>query len=495
MQNNIPLINVNNIHKRFPGVYALKGINFELYPGEIHALMGENGAGKSTLIKIIAGVFNYEKGNYYIEEEKADINEPIDAIHKGISVIYQELNLVENLSVAENIYFGNLPTTRSGRVLWKELEENTRKALKEVGLNINPRNKVGYLSMAQQQLVEIAKALSHNSRVLIMDEPTSALSPKEIDNLFNLIRELKNKGVGIIYVSHKIEEIFALTDRVTVLRDGEHIGTKRTDELTESTLISMMVGRELSDMFPKTPPVIKEEVLEVRGLTTAKVKDINFEVKSGEIVGFSGLMGSGRTELAKAIFGVDKRLQGSVIVDKREVLPNSTLIAKQLGLGLIPESRKEEGIIPNLSVKNNISIASLNQFKKKFSLNKILETKCVKDIINNLSIKTPSLDQLIVKLSGGNQQKVIVARWLMKENLKVLIIDEPTRGIDVGAKAEIYAILNRLAHEGLAVVMMSSEMPEILSMCDRIYVMKNGQITGQYSREEATQEKLLASAI
>ena len=490
-----PIIEVKGIHKQFPGVYALKGVNFDLYSGEVHALMGENGAGKSTLIKIIAGAYDYQQGEYRIDGNKVDIQNPLDAINKGISVIYQELNLVASVSVAENIYFGRLPTTKMGRVLWKKLYQNSEKVLEQVGLNISPKTKVQYLSVAQQQLVEIAKALSVNSKVIIMDEPTSAISPNEIENLFKLILKLKENGVGIIYISHKLEEIFKIADRITVFRDGEHIGTEKTSNLDEDGLISMMVGRKMSDMFPKTKAVIGDKILETKSLTTHKVNDISFYVKKGEILGFSGLMGSGRTELAHAIFGADERISGEVWIDGKKLPTNSPVLSQKMGIGLVPENRKDDGILPNLSVKKNITIVSLAQLTKRGRIDSKEEKSQVLGMIKNLSIKTPTMDQLVAKLSGGNQQKVIVARWLMKKNLKVLIIDEPTRGIDVGAKAEIYTILDQLACSGMAIIMMSSEMQEILGICDRIYVMKSGSIVGEYSREEATQEKLLKDAI
>lgn len=488
------IIEVKNIHKRFPGVYALRDISFDLLPGEVHALMGENGAGKSTLIKILAGVYDFE-GEYLFEGKKVDFKKPIEAIEKGISVIYQELNLCLNLSIEENIYFNRLPINKRGAVDWKTLHIKTREVLQEVGFDVDPKIKVGQLSTAQQQLVEIAKAVSCNARVIIMDEPTSALSPKEIDNLFVIIQKLKNKGVGILYVSHKLDEIISISDRVTVFRDGQKIGTDLTKNMSIDRLISMMVGRVVEDMYPKNPPVFGDNVLEVDDLQNDKLKNISFYVRKGEIVGFSGLMGAGRTELAKAIFGFDDRKKGTVKIEGKIIKPHATWEAKSRGIGYVPEDRKNEGIFGLLSVNKNITIACESEnafwghiFRKK------LNSK-VEKIVNSLQVKTPSLDQLVEKLSGGNQQKVVLGRWLIKENIKVLIIDEPTRGIDVGAKTEIYTILDKLAHEGMAIIIMSSELPEILSMCDRIYVMKEGRISGEFLREEATQEKLLEKSI
>lgn len=490
-----PIIELKNIHKRFPGVYALKNVSLDIRPGEVHALMGENGAGKSTLIKIMSGAYQADAGEYLIDGRPSGVSYTQDAIAKGISVIYQELNLANNLSVAENVFYGNLPMDRFGRVQWKKLYSDTERILKEIGLEVSPKMKVGYLSIARQQLVEIAKSLSKDPRVIIMDEPTSALSPKEIENLFKVVNKLRDKGTGILYVSHKLDEIFAISDRITILRDGQYVATEATKDLDQDKLISLMVGRELSDMYPKTPAAPGEMVLEVENLTTEHVKDISFHVRRGEIVGFSGLMGAGRTELAKAIFGVDEKIKGEVLIDGKKVPPNSPTAAVKSGLGMIPENRKEEGILPNLCVRKNMTISTLGQFVRKGSIKREVENHHVDRMICDLCIKTPSMNQMIVNLSGGNQQKVIVSRWLLKDDIKVLIVDEPTRGIDVGAKAEIYGILDQLAQEGLAIIMMSSEMPEILSMCDRVYVMKSGRITKEFNRSEASQEALLHHAI
>ncbi len=490
----IPVIQLRDIHKKFPGVHALRGVGFELEAGEVHALMGENGAGKSTLIKIMAGVYDYE-GAYLINGRPAEIAKPLDAIRCGISVIYQELNLVDELSIAENIFFGRLPVSRTGRVLWSEMYRRTEEYLADVGLRISPREKVGRLAVSSRQLVEIAKSLSLNAKVIIMDEPTSALCPAEIEKLFALIRRLKERGVGIVYVSHKIDEIFAVSDRVTVFRDGEWVGTKKTEELTNESLISMMVGRELSSLLPKTAPILGEEVLTVQGLCTEKIKNVSISARRGEIVGFAGLMGAGRTELTRALMGLDKRVSGSVRVGGIELPPNDPVKAREAGMGLVPEDRKLDGIFPDLSVKENMSIISLKELRRGIGISQILENGAVEDMITRLAIRTPSSKQLIAKLSGGNQQKVILARWLIKKGMKILIVDEPTRGIDVGAKAEIYRILDKLAHEGMAILMMSSEMPELLGMCDRIYVMSGGQISNELKASDATQETILASCI
>ena len=490
-----PLVALSAIHKRFPGVYALKGVDFDVLPGEVHALVGENGAGKSTLIKIAAGVYDCEEGQYRIAGEEVFLDGPRAALDRGIAVVYQELELVASLSVAENLFFGRLPHGRGGRVLWDELYAASEQLLAEVGLAVDPRTKVGYLGVAAQQLVEIARALSFEARMIVMDEPTSALSPREIEKLFALIARLKAKGVGLVYVSHKLDEIMALADRVTVLRDGARVACERTEDLDEERLIALMVGRELGQGFPVADRAPGARVLAVDGLTTDRVRDISFQVRAGEIVGFSGLMGAGRTELARAVMGVDRRLEGSVAVAGQRVPADAPPAARKLGLGLVPEDRRADGVFAQLSVRENSSIAALEQFCRMGHVRGGEEKQRVGALVDRLRVRTPDQEQEIAKLSGGNQQKALLARWLLKDNLKVLLVDEPTRGIDVGAKAEIYQLLNDLARDGLAVVLLSSEMPEVLGLCDRIYVMSEGRIAAVYDRSEATPEKLLASAL
>ncbi len=489
------LLELAGIHKRFPGVYALRGVNFDVRAGEVHALVGENGAGKSTLIKIAAGVYDFEEGRYSIAGKPAAIRDPRQALDEGIAVVYQELELVLSLSVAENLFFGRLPHGRGGRVQWGKLYTESEKLLAEVGLEVDPKSKVGHLGVAAQQLVEIARALSFAAKVIIMDEPTSALSPREIDKLFALIARLKARGVGLVYVSHKLDEIMALADRVTVLRDGQRVACEETADLDEQRLIELMVGRALGQGFPEAGRVAGESMLEVEGLTTDQVQDISFRVCAGEIVGFSGLMGAGRTELARAVMGVDQRLAGSVALAGVPVPADRPPAARKLGLGLVPEDRRADGIFAQLSVRENASVAALEQFCRLGYVQAGIERQQVGGLVERLKVRTPDQEQEIAKLSGGNQQKALLARWLLKENLKVLLIDEPTRGIDVGAKAEIYALLDALAREGLAVVLLSSEMPEILGLCDRMYVMCEGRIAAEYGRAQATPEKLLASAL
>ncbi|MCL1855173.1 MAG: sugar ABC transporter ATP-binding protein [Clostridia bacterium] len=489
-----PILTVQDMHMVFPGVHALKGVDFDLYPAEVHALVGENGAGKSTLIKILSGVYQRSSGAYSLNGEKAAFRSPAEAISAGISVIYQELSIVPCLSVAENIYFGRLPAVH-GRVRWKELYEKSEEIMARIGLTVSPKTKAQQLSLAQQQLVEIAKAVSLGAKIIIMDEPTSALSPREVQRLFGVIRTLKAQNVAIIYVSHKLDEVFEIADRISVFKDGALMGTMPSGDIDQQRLIEMMVGRKLSDVFPKGKRAVGELVLDVSHLSTEKVHDISFQVRRGEIVGFAGLMGSGRTEMTKALYGIDKRAGGTVCVEGAELTPNAPVAAREAGMGLVVENRREGGVFPTMSVKANITVVSLRQLAKGLHIRKKEEAAQAGRMIDRFRIRTPSMEQLISKLSGGNQQKVLLARWLTKQNLKVLVIDEPTRGIDVGAKAEIYTLMDQLARSGLAIVMVSSELPEIIGMSDRVYVMKSGQISGECSREQATEAFILEKAI
>jgi ABC-type sugar transport system ATPase subunit len=489
-----PIISLCGIHKRFPGVYALKDVDFEVRVGEVHALVGENGAGKSTLIKIIAGAYGLDAGTYLVEGRPAKIEDPRQSLAQGVAVVYQELELVSSLSVAENIFFGRLPQ-RHGRVQWRQLYAASAALLTAVGLDVEPQRKVGFLGIAAQHLVEIARALSHNARLIVMDEPTSALSPQEIERLLSLIEELKARGVGVVYVSHKLDEVLRIADRVTVLRDGARVACKDAAELDEQSLVSLMVGRALGESFSTRNATFGAPALEVAGLSSAAVRDISFAVRAGEIVGFSGLMGAGRTELARALMGVDRRLAGQVRVGGALLPASSPVASRRLGLGLVPEDRRESGIFPRRSVCENASIAALEGLSTLGCIRRKMERARVTTWVERLAVRTPSLDQEIAKLSGGNQQKVLLARWLLVEKLKVLIVDEPTRGIDVGAKAEVYSLLNELAEGGLALVVLSSEMAEILGLCDCIHVLRAGRIAASYSREEATPENLLTSAL
>lgn len=492
---NTPILKVNSVHKQFPGVYALKDITFDLYRGEVHALMGENGAGKSTLINIIAGNYKCNRGWIEIDGNKVEFENPQDSLNSGIAVVYQELNVVDSLSIAENIFYGHLPANKAGLIQWKKLYSDTNDILQKFGFDFNPKTKVSTLSIAQKQMIEIMRVYARNPSIYIFDEPTSSLAPKEIDNLLSIITQLKNAGKAIIYITHKIDEVFRISDRVTVLRDGQHIISDYTSSFTEDSLIHHMVGRKLNETFKRSERTPQNIIFEVSGLTTDKIKNITFNVRAGEIIGISGLMGSGRTELANALFGEDERLEGKITIDGKEVPPTNPEKAVALGIGYIPENRKEFGIIPTSSVLNNLNVAIYDQLTSGIAVNKTSERDNAQKMVDLLSIKTPSLEQAIINLSGGNQQKVIIGRWMLKEGLKVLIVDEPTRGIDVGAKAEIYSLLDNLANEGLAVIVMSSEMQEILSMCDRILVIRNGKLSGEFDRNEATQEKLLSAAV
>lgn len=492
---NQPYIELKNIHKTFPGVYALKDVSLSVYPGEVHALVGENGAGKSTLIKVMAGYHACDRGEYLIEGESARIQNPNDAIKAGISVVYQELNIVDSLSVAENIFFGRLPKSSFGRVIWKRLYQDTQKILDRIGLDIDPKRKAGFLSVAQKQMIEVARSISMEPKVIVMDEPTSALAPVEIETILKVIEKLKEQDVGILYISHKLDEVLRISSRITVLRDGEFIQCLQTKETNESQLINLMVGRSMDEMYRRKSCARNEIALKVSNLSTDKVCDISFYVKEGEIVGFSGLMGAGRTELAKGIFGEDEREKGIIEICGNVLDKNSKVKAVEMGMGFIPENRKDEGILPNLTVKENTTISSISSCSERGVISRTEERKLTDEMIKSLHIKAAGQNRLIVNLSGGNQQKVLLARWLAKKNLKVLIVDEPTRGIDVGAKHEIYTLLDELVKTGLAVVIMSSEMQEILGVCDRIYVMRSGRIVDEYSAQEATSEKLLSSAI
>lgn len=496
MAGNGPVLEVTGISKQFFGFYALKDVDFDVRPGEVHALLGENGAGKSTLIKILAGVNASDEGRYFVEGKEVDVRNPRDAQDLGVNVVFQELNLVPSISVAENVFFGRLPKGRFfGNVDWKKLREDTRRLLAEVGLDIDPRTKASFLSVAQQQLVEIARALSFESRIIAMDEPTSALSHQEIERLFGLIERLKERGVGIIYVSHKLDELFRVTDRITVLRDGRKVGEVATTQTNEEELVRLMVGRQLQSFYTKAEVEFGEVAFEARGLTSNYVKDASFFVRKGEVVGFSGLMGAGRTELARAILGLDRTTAGEIRLKGDGIPRNAPPKAMTAGIGYVPESRKEDGLVLTASVSDNMTLGTLKSFSRSGRIDKSRERDTVRESISRLRIKTRSPEQKILSLSGGNQQKVILARWLMKENLEVLIMDEPTRGIDVGSKSEIYGLISDLSKRGIAVVVMSSEMPELLSTCDRIYVMNKGRIVGEFSQDEASQETLMNAAI
>lgn len=490
------LVLMEGIDKTFPGVHALKQCRFELCSGEVHALLGENGAGKSTLMKILSGVYSKDAGRIVYKGKEVEIPNTKAAQDLGISIIFQEFNLIPHLTVAQNIYIGREPRRGVRFILnEKEINEKTQKLLDMMNLDIDPRAKVSELSVAKQQMVEIAKALSLNSEVLIMDEPTAALTDSEIDELFRIIRDLRKKGVGIIYISHRLEEIGIISDRITVMRDGEYIDTVPAKDVTTDQIIKMMVGREIYVTSEATDESANNEVvLEVKNLNRGKaIRDVSFKLRKGEILGFAGLMGAGRTEVARAIFGADPIDSGEVFVNGTKVNIKQPIDAVKNGIGYLSEDRKQFGLMLDLNVELNTVIASLKNYSK---LGWIDENKTRKDAnkwVEALKIKTPGLEQRVKNLSGGNQQKVVIGKWLTRD-CNILIFDEPTRGIDVGAKSEIYKLMNKLAAEGKAIIMISSELPEILRMSHRVIVMCEGRITGELSYKEATQERIMEYA-
>ncbi|TIN30383.1 MAG: sugar ABC transporter ATP-binding protein [Mesorhizobium sp.] len=492
----VPALELRGIDKRFPGVVALDNVDFTLEPGKIHALMGENGAGKSTLIKIMAGVYGKDAGTIRMRGSEIDIKSPRDSLKEGIKVVFQEIALISEFTVAENIFLEGYPTGKMGSIDWKKIRADSAALFNRIGFNVDPAARTGSLPVSQQQMVEIARALAHEARVVVMDEPTSSLTPNEVSLLFTVIRRLAALGIAVVYVSHKLDEVFEIADTVTVLRDGRHISSKPIGEHTNDTLIQDMIGRRIDNLFPRQRGAARSKIaLLVEKLSTArKLNDVSFEARAGEVLGFFGLMGAGRTELAKAIVGYDPITAGTITVDGSRLAPHDTRTGVKLGIGLLTEDRKSEGLMGELPVYQNASLASLGAFAHLGFVDKAREHGAVQDYVDRFRIKTPSLFQQVKNLSGGNQQKVLIARWLMR-GLKVIVVDEPTRGIDVGAKSEIFALIDRLAGEGLAVVMMTSEMPELLGLADRIAVMCEGRLTATMSREEATQEKILNAAI
>ncbi len=490
------LVLMEGIEKSFPGVHALKNCRFELRAGEVHALVGENGAGKSTLMKILTGVYPKDAGRIVYKGQEVEIPNPKAAQDLGIAIIHQELNLMPHLTVAQNIFIGREPL-KAGFILdEKRLNQQAQDLLNKMNLDLDPRARVGDLTVAKQQMVEIVRALSLNSEVLIMDEPTSVLTEGEIQELFRIIRELKKQGVGIVHISHRMEELKQIADRVTVLRDGQYIGTVNAADVTIDEIISMMVGKEIYETARTSQLDSKAEiVLEVRNLNRGReIIDVSFQLRRGEILGFAGLVGAGRTEVARAIFGADPVDSGEIYVHGQRVNIKSPYDAVRHGIGYLSEDRRRYGLMPTLDVSTNIVAATMEKFTGVMGwLLKPQIEGIAQAQVSELNIRTPSLDQRVRYLSGGNQQKVVMAKWLVR-NCDILIFDEPTRGIDVGAKSEIYKLLNDLAESGKAIIMISSEMPEILRMSHRIIVMCEGQITGELSAAEATQERILQLA-
>jgi ribose transport system ATP-binding protein len=490
------ILQMKGIAKRYPGVVALDGVDLEVRRGEVHILLGENGAGKSTLMKILAGAVQRDAGTIALDGRECELATPRAAQTAGVSIIYQEFNLVPHLTVAENIFLGREPRGPvPGLIGTARLRADAARLLRELEVAIDPGAVVADLGVAEQQMVEVAKALSVEAKILVLDEPTSALSDKEIAQLFKVIRALRARGVALIYISHRMEELFQIGDRVTVMRDGRYIATREIPQTTLPELVSLMVGRDLTEHFPKKPVAPGEELLRVEHLSRAGVlHDISLTLRRGEVVGLAGLMGSGRTELARAIFGADPVTAGRVTVKGREVKVGSPRQAIGLGLGLLTEDRKRQGLVLCLDIRANTCLASVDRFSAAGVVDGRRETAAAQKLTADLRVKTPGLHQRVVNLSGGNQQKVVLAKWLCCE-ADILIFDEPTRGIDVGSKVEIYQLINRLAAEGKAILMISSELPEILGMSDRILVMNRGRIAGEFTAAEATQEKILHCAL
>lgn len=489
------ILDVSGVRKAFPGVVALDNVSFRVRPGTVHALMGENGAGKSTLMKIVAGIYTPDQGTMHLRGSAITLKSPLDALENGIAMIHQELNLMPFMTVAENIWIRREPRNAFGIINHTELRDKTQALFDELNIDIDPEIEIQKLSISNRQMVEIAKAVSYNSDVLIMDEPTSALTEHEVGHLFTIIRKLRDQGKGIVYITHKMNELFEIADEVSVFRDGKYIGTERSADVTRDDIIQMMVGREITQMFPKETVPIGEVRLSVRNLTLDGVfRDVSFDVRSGEILGFAGLIGSGRSNVAEAIFGVTPATSGTIQIHGKDVKIDTPKKATEHGIAFLTEDRKETGCFLILDVLENMQMAVIGS---KFVKNGFVEqgkiTQECEAMSAKLRVKTPGMGERVENLSGGNQQKVLIGRWLLT-NPQILILDEPTRGIDVGAKAEIHKLITRLAGEGVAVIMISSELPEVLGMSDRVLVMHEGRVTGILDRAEADQVKIMELA-
>ncbi|UYA62570.1 Ribose ABC transporter, ATP-binding protein RbsA [Pectobacterium sp. F1-1] len=490
-----PLLQLQGITKSFPGVKALSGAALNVYPGKVMALVGENGAGKSTMMKVLTGIYRKDAGSIHFLGQEVDFNGPKASQEAGIGIIHQELNLIPQLTIAENIFLGREFTNRFGRLDWNKMYAEADKLLKRLNLRYDSRRMVGELSIGDQQMVEIAKVLSFESKVIIMDEPTDALTDTETASLFSVIKELQSQGCGIVYISHRLKEIFEICDDITVFRDGQFIGERPVSDLEEDTLIEMMVGRKLEDQYPRSSKEPGEVRLKVQNLSGPGVDSVSFTVRKGEILGVAGLMGAGRTELMKILYGALPRTGGNVTLDGRDVVTRKPQDGLANGIVYISEDRKRDGLVLGMSVKENMSLTALRYFSHAGGRLKHAEEQLtVADFIRLFNVKTPSMEQPIGLLSGGNQQKVAIARGLMTRP-NVLILDEPTRGVDVGAKKEIYQLINQFKEEGLSIILVSSEMPEVLGMSDRIIVMHEGRLSGDFPIEQATQEVLMAAAV
>jgi rhamnose transport system ATP-binding protein len=490
------VLELSGITKTFPGVKALDNVQFQLKPGEIHALMGENGAGKSTFIKVITGVHQPDEGKMYLNGQEIEFRNPKDAQKCGIAAIYQHVTCFPDLSVTENIFMGHEKISKgTKRILWKEMHEEANALLKELGANFDAKAQMGTLSVAQQQIVEIAKALSTNAKIIIMDEPTAALTRNESEELYRIAEKLRDQGTSIIFISHRFEDMYRLASRVTVFRDSKYIGCWGVNEITNEDLIVAMVGREIKQLFPKTDAKIGEEVLRVENLgRTGFFAGVSFSLRKGEILGLTGLVGAGRSEVCQALFGIDVADKGRVFIKGKETKITNPLQAMKKGIGYLPEDRQQQGLILSWGIDKNITLPSLNLLSSKGWLNSKKENEIASKLAKKVNVKTPSIFNLVSSLSGGNQQKVAVAK-LLTTNLDIIILDEPTKGVDVGAKSAIYEIISDLAGQGYGIIMVSSEMPEILSMSDRILVMREGRITAEMDGRTATQEAILEAAM
>ncbi len=489
-----PVIELREVAKQFGGIYALRRVDLDLFPGQVHALVGENGAGKSTLVKMLAGVHRPDNGTIKVNGQPTELRSPVQAQALGIAVVHQEPMLFPDLNVAENIYIGRHPLDRFGRIDWRRIYQEVDRLLASLNVPLNAHMPVQGLSIAEQQLVEIAKALSLDVHVLVLDEPTAALSGREVGELFTIVRALRDRGVAVLFVSHRLEEVFEIADQVTVLRDGTHIISAPVSEMTTEKIIQYMVGRNLTDLFPKGKTDIGEVVLEARGLTrSGTFENVGFQLHKGEILGFAGLVGAGRTEVARVLFGIDRAESGSILLHGKPVAIRSPQMAMHQGIAYVPEDRHQQGLVMDFSIADNITLSILPQISKLGLLNAGRERTIASDYASRLHVRSAGLRQLVKALSGGNQQKVVLGKWLAT-NPEVLILDEPTRGIDVGAKAEVYHIVSDLAADGMAIILISSELPEVLAMSDRILVMHEGHVAGLFMQSQANQENIMFAA-
>lgn len=492
----VPILEMKGITKKFPGVLALDHVDLTVYPGQVLALVGENGAGKSTLMKILSGVYQMDAGEICMNGQPVRITDPLSSQLMGISIIYQELNVLDNLNIAENIFLGREQRKKHLFVNKQKMHDEARSLLNEVGLNLDTWTMVRNLSTAQKQMIEVAKALSFQSKIIIMDEPTSSLTETETETLFTIIRKLRDQNVAIVFISHKLPEIFAITDEVAVLRDGVSVGRMTTADCTEGDIINAMVGRDVHNLYPKQQAELGDVVLEVSGLNTESLlKDISFELRAGEILGFAGLVGAGRSEVMRAIFGIDRKDSGDIYIKGQKVAIHSPKDALRYHMGFVPEERKSQGLVLGMTVGQNTTLVALKQVANNAGfIIRQQENQMANQFVKALGIKTPSNEQRVQNLSGGNQQKVVIAKWLAN-NPAILILDEPTRGIDVGAKKEIHQLMSQLACQGVGIIMISSELPEVLGMSDRIVVMHEGRIKGILPRSEADQSVIMKMAV